>query len=545
MARAYYSRFVSRADVERFDRDMMRGRTVSDDLERPDRQFRYIRIQMEQVEELRDSGRNPAGLADSLGFVAEALGELGWHDLARLVYLEKLDVVRGLPGEPDRKLDRVLTALRETLMKLERYEEALPVNYELWQLSAQHEDSKSRDSANEAKYSQVVILTKLGRHGEAAEAAEQAVAQIRQQLAKTNGQALAYALEEYADRLARVERYEEALAATVEAVGLWRSVGDKNPIRLAVAVDRAGQRLARLGRFEQAHAAYAEMVAILRRTVGTDRHSRKTLAGALNNFGDRLNDLGRYHEALTAAEESVRRYRALAADEQEDLRRWLAEPNDAPDDLARLEVARRRSGARKVELELCVALVNLSNWLSRAGRKEEALEINAEAIAVERRHRAAEPEATEPQLVAALNNQSILLGDLARYQESLAAAEEAGALARKLAVPEYVAITDNTLGVVLSKLGRHEEALAASLTAVAAYRALHATEPAEYEDLLAAALREQALVRSRRGEYVEASAAAAEAARRYRDLAEQRPDRYAEEYSLAQAVSAEIRDAAV
>ena len=142
---------MGRANVERFDRDMMRGRTVPDDLERPDRQFRYIRIQMEQVEELRDSGRNPSGLAHSLGLVAESLSELGWHDLARLVHLENLDILRELPGRHEQKLGWVLTALRETLMKLERYEEALPVNYEVWQLHSQHEDAQSRDSANGAK----------------------------------------------------------------------------------------------------------------------------------------------------------------------------------------------------------------------------------------------------------------------------------------------------------------------------------------------------------------------------------------------------------
>jgi hypothetical protein len=37
------------------------------------------------------------------------------------------------------------------------------------------------------------------------------------------------------------------------------------------------------------------------------------LALSLNNFANRLSDLGRREEALTAAEEAVRLYRALAA----------------------------------------------------------------------------------------------------------------------------------------------------------------------------------------------------------------------------------------
>src|SRR6267378_7782297 len=41
--------------------------------------------------------------------------------------------------------------------------------------------------------------------------------------------------------------------------------------------------------------------------------ARVTLAASLNNLALRLRDLGRREEALTAAEEAVRHYRALAA----------------------------------------------------------------------------------------------------------------------------------------------------------------------------------------------------------------------------------------
>jgi tetratricopeptide (TPR) repeat protein len=552
---------VSTAHVERFDRDMMRGRAVPEDLDRPDREFRAIRIQMEQVEELRDSQNDPAGLAHCLSLVAEALGELGWHDLARLVYLEELDIYRALPGNHERQLGWVLTALRDTLMKLERHEEALPVADEVWQLYAKRSDAQSRDSANAAKYWHMAILTELGRHEEAVEAAAQAVAQVRRQPAKTDGQpkvyALAYALAEYADRLSTVDRYAEALAATTEAVGLWRSLGDEEPIRLAVDIALTGRWLAQLGRFDEAYAAYAETVAVLRRNAGTGRHSRKTLAGALNNFGRQLSDLGRHDEALAAAQESVRRYREVVADEWEDLRRRLAEPIDPTGDLddwqlapVRKERESWRSDARRLELTLCVALVNLGIRLRRVDRHDEALEANAEAVAIERRHRADEPAVAEPQLVTALNNRSILLDDLGRYPESVAVAEEAVALARKLAeadAAEYasdVAMTHNTFCAPASKLGRHDEALAASLTAVTAYRALYAAEPARYEGLLADALRDHSLVRSRRGEHAEASAAAAEAVRSYRRLAQQQPGRYADEYTLALAVAAQVDAAA-
>jgi tetratricopeptide (TPR) repeat protein len=544
--------------AERFERSMMDGRAVPEDLDRPDRQFRYIRIQMEQVEELRRSGRTPKRRAECLDLVAESLGELGWHDLARLAYLEELAVYRGLSTPHNRELGWLLTSLRDTLMKLDRYEEALPIAHEVWQLYAKRTDAQSRDSANSARYWHMDILTRLGRHDEALASAELSIAQIRRQPARGHGQpkvyALAYALEEYADRLAKAGRYADALAATTEAVGLWRGLVGAEPIRLAVAIDKTGRYLVRLGRFDEARAAYAEAVEVLRHNADSDRHNRKTLAGALNNFGGRLCELGLHDEALAAAEESVRRYRTIVAEERENLERRLSEPLDPTGDLdhwdlipLRKEREKWRSDVRRFELTACVALVNLGIRLRRVGRLDEALEVNAEAVAIERRHLADEPQAAEPKLVTALNNRSILLDDLGRYAESVAAAEEAVTLAERLAEPEpaeyapSVAMTYNTLCAALSNLGRHDEALAASTTALAAYRALHAAEPDESEARLADALRDHALVRVRRGEHAEASTAAAEAVERYSHLARQWPARYAEEYTRAGDVLARVR----
>jgi hypothetical protein len=77
------------------------------------------------------------------------------------------------------------------------------------------------------------------------------------------------------------------------------------------------------------------------------------------------------------------------------------------------------------------------------------------------------PEATQPQLVSALNSWSIVLADLGRHSESQVAAAEAITLAQRLAETdpdEYasaVAMTHNTLCASLSILDRHDEALAA------------------------------------------------------------------------------------
>jgi tetratricopeptide (TPR) repeat protein len=88
----------------------------------------------------------------------------------------------------------------------------------------------------------------------------------------------------------------------------------------------------------------------LRQTPGGDEGSRNDLAGALNNLSNRLSDLGRREDALTAIEEAVRLRRQLAA----------ARPDAFTPDLAR-------------------SLNNLSNRLSDLGRREDALTAAQEA----------------------------------------------------------------------------------------------------------------------------------------------------------------------
>src|SRR5664280_383052 len=96
------------------------------------------------------------------------------------------------------------------------------------------------------------------------------------------------------------------------------------------------------------------------------------LAMSLNNQSNRLADLGRREDALTAVAEAVGHYRALAA----------ARPDAFLPNLA-------------------AALNNQSNRLANLGRREDALTVITEAVQIRRALAAARPDAFRPDLAAA------------------------------------------------------------------------------------------------------------------------------------------------
>jgi tetratricopeptide (TPR) repeat protein len=228
-----------------------------------------------------------------------------------------------------------------------------------------------------------------------------------------------------------------------------------------------------------------------------------TLAGLKNNLANRLSDLGRREDALAAAEEAVRRYRALAA----------ARPDAFTADLAR-------------------CLNNLAAMLRDLGRREDALAAAAEAVRLYRALAAARPEAFTTDLAMSLNNLAAILSDLGRREDALAAADEAVRLYRALAAARPDAFTPNlamsldTLANVLRDLGRREEALAAAEEAVRLYRALAAARPDAFTADLAGSLNNLANRLSGLGRREDALAAAEEAVRLRRAVAAARPDAF-------------------
>ncbi|MCG8356528.1 MAG: tetratricopeptide repeat protein, partial [Kiloniellales bacterium] len=220
------------------------------------------------------------------------------------------------------------------------------------------------------------------------------------------------------------------------------------------------------------------------------------LARIATHLANRLSDLGRREEALTAAQEAV------------DIRRDLAQAQ--PD---------------AFKPYLATSLNNLGTMLSHLGRREEALTAAQEAVNIRRDLAQVRPDAFKPDLAMSLNNLGTRLRDLGRREEALTAAQEAVDIRRDLAQarpdafkPDLAASLNN-LGNMLSALGRREEALTAAREASEIYRDLAQARPDAFKPDLATSLNNLGNMLSRLGRREEALTAAREASEIYRDLA--------------------------
>ena len=328
-----------------------------------------------------------------------------------------------------------------------------------------------------------------------------AVGEALVKIARAEGDAadLAAALQNLGIRLGALGRYQEALAAAEESVGLWRPLARDNPAYqpdLARALHSLGDRLGGLGRHLEALPVGEESVGLWRPLARDNPAHQDELARALHCLGNRLDALGRHQDGLAAAEESVGLWRVLARDN----------PAHQPD--------------------LAVALENLGIRLGGLGRYQDGLAAAEESVGLWR-PLARDNSARQPDLAAALDNLGNRLGALGRHQEALAAAEESVGLWRPLArdnsarQPDLAAALDN-LGNRLGALGRHQEALAATEESVGLWRPLARDNPA-YQPDLAAALHTLGNHLGALSRYQEALAATEESVGLWRPLARDNP----------------------
>ncbi|MFX4223933.1 MAG: tetratricopeptide repeat protein [Thalassobaculum sp.] len=188
---------------------------------------------------------------------------------------------------------------------------------------------------------------------------------------------------------------------------------------------------------------------------------------------------------------------------------------------------------------LATSLNNLSNGLSALGRREAALAAIEEAVALYRTLSAARPDAFTPDLAMSLNNLSAHLAGLGRREAALTAIEEAVALYRTLSearpdafLPD-LAMSLNNLSGRLADLGRREEALSAIEEAVALRRTLAAARPDAFTPVLAGSLNNLSAHLADLGRPEEALTAIEEAVALYRPLAEARPDAFLPDLAMS------------
>jgi tetratricopeptide (TPR) repeat protein len=361
-------------------------------------------------------------------------------------------------------------------------------------------------------------LSALGRREEALAATQEAV-DIYRGLAQVNPQVflpyLATSLNNLGSDLSALGRREEALAATQEAVDIYRALACANPQAflpdLATSLNNLGAMLSALGRREEALAATQEAVEIRRQLAGQNPQAfLPDLAMSLNNLGNRLSALGRREEALKATREAV------------DIRRQLAQQNP-----------------QAFLPDLAVSLNNLAAYLADLGQWEEALKAIQEAVSIRRELARAYPETFFPDLALSLNNLSTRLAELGQHEEALQAIQEAVSIRRELAriYPDRflpgLAASLNNLAIRLANVGRQEEALQAVQEAVSIRRELARIYPDRFLPGLAASLNNLAARFADVGRQEEALQTIQEAVSIRRELARVYPERFLPDLALS------------
>lgn len=259
-----------------------------------------------------------------------------------------------------------------------------------------------------------------------------------------------------ATRLARIGRYQEAVAFSTEAVARYRDLdlADlRGTVELTDALTELARDLAGAGRGVEAVETSAEAVGTWRANAVpplTDGLVAQTLA----THGGLLRGIGHRGEAVRATEEAIGLYRSHVNGVLADAKpgKWISMVRFAST-LSDLGVMLHESGRQRQALEaseeavdifrrlrLSVlaqhrdvyarALTNLSGELLRVRRGVEALEAAREATEIYRRLAATSPDVHEPTLAGALVTLATCLDD---PREALATAEEAVEMFQRLA----------------------------------------------------------------------------------------------------------------
>ncbi|MGH6803293.1 MAG: tetratricopeptide repeat protein, partial [Methyloceanibacter sp.] len=212
-----------------------------------------------------DPGAVTPDLVKSLNNLAGTLGDLGRHDEA-LAAAEEAESLYRAQVEAD-----LSPGLAYMLSNLEQYGEGLGVDVEEVRLLRPLIEAGSTPDPIGSLSARAGMLSALGRHEEALNAAKAAVSAYRvgvQAHPEFSTPGLAASLNNLAVALGSLERLEEALAAAREAVSLRRDLAAARPDAftpdLGTSLKTLAVMLRQRGRREEALAAADEAVSIYR-----------------------------------------------------------------------------------------------------------------------------------------------------------------------------------------------------------------------------------------------------------------------------------------
>ncbi len=232
---------------------------------------------------------------------------------------------------------------------------------------------------------------------------------------------LASAMDEYANSIAAVGRYAEALPLYEQTHALLEQLFHGDHASKATSLNNYAVCLQSLGRLDEALLKFEEALAIKKRLF-PPRDSQ--LAGTLANIAGCLDAMGRSSDSLPKHEEAL-----------ETLQKNF--PGDHPD--------------------VATVLNNLATCLTELGRWDEALPRYEQSLAMRRR---LFPEG-HPDIASGLNNLASCLNDLGRPGEALPLYQEALLMRQQLFPGDNpdVAASLNNVAYCLDSLDRHADAL--------------------------------------------------------------------------------------
>lgn len=205
--------------------------------------------------------------------------------------------------------------------------------------------------------------------------------------------------------------------------------------------------------------------------------------------------------------------------------------------LLRIRIRTLRAGGEGDRRELAAVLTDLGTRLRHAGRRQEALATDNEAVGRWRELIAAEPGRHRDELAVALSNLGNTTSQLSHHRDALAARGEAVAIWRELCDvepdryrPSFARAVSNIAGS-LAQVGRNQDALQAWQQAVALWRELAAGDPIGFAPTLAIVLSGLCLILRETGLDEESVAAGEESVAIWRGLPAAELDRHRADFA--------------
>ncbi|MFT4393819.1 AAA family ATPase [Gordonia lacunae] len=296
-------------------------------------------------------------------------------------------------------------------------------------------------------------LQDLGRLSEALRVADEVVAvstDISNQPGGDNSYNLGISLNVRALIHAGLLDSQSAVVDSRAAVSHLRSVVETrgrigDTIALAQSLTNLGRHLALIGDLDRGAAESYEAVTLLSSLpVNDDESIRREYAGALNDYSNRLSELGRIDQAITILDQAI----ALLAGIKESALSTsqtlfgllnnrcahLVEINASAAEQAgrsAISVAERYGGDSIYQADVALALDNYANALTRLDRHADALEATTRALSIYRASSDKSPRAAQA-LAQTLVNYSVRLGAANRPAEAVDAIKEARGVYKSL-----------------------------------------------------------------------------------------------------------------